>query len=80
MIPFEAKIEGDSDIKNFAEYLYDKAGGAILSWIIEGARKIHADDYKLHPPAKVRDAQLDYKDTNDWLGRFWWSRPGGVYQ
>lgn len=80
VIPFEAKIEGDSDIKNFAEYLYDKAGGAILSWIIEGARKIHADDYKLHPPAKVRDAQLDYKDTNDWLGRFWWSRPGGVYQ
>ncbi|MEW6905509.1 phage/plasmid primase, P4 family [Trueperella pyogenes] len=70
VIPFEAKIEGDSDIKNFAEYLYDKAGGAILSWIIEGARKIHADDYKLHPPAKVRDAQLDYKDTNDWLGRF----------
>ena len=70
VIPFEAKIEGNADIKNYAEYLYEKAGGAILTWIIEGARKIHAENYKLNPPAKVQDAALDYKDTNDWLGRF----------
>lgn len=35
VIPFDAKIEGQNDIKNFTEYLYENAGGAILSWIIE---------------------------------------------
>lgn len=29
VIPFGAKIEGDSDIKNFADYLVDHAGGAM---------------------------------------------------
>ena len=31
VIPFGAKIEGSSDIKNYADYLFEKAGGAILS-------------------------------------------------
>ena len=28
VIPFNAKIEGSSDIKNYADYLFNKAGGA----------------------------------------------------
>lgn len=40
VIPFNAKIEENNDIKNYADYLYEKAGGSILSWIIEGARKV----------------------------------------
>ena len=70
VILFEEKIKGDTDIKNYAEYLYEQVGGAILAWITEGARKIHHANYKLSPPAKVLNAQLDYKDTNDWLSRF----------
>ena len=38
VIPFDAKIEGSADIKNYADYLYENAGGAILTWVIEGAR------------------------------------------
>lgn len=70
VIPFDAKIEGSADIKNYADYLFDKAGGAILTWVIEGARKVIADNYKIDPPQKVRDAIEHYKESNDWLSYF----------
>ena len=64
VIPFDAKIEGSADIKNYADYLFEKAGGAILTWVIEGARKVIADNYKIDPPQKVRDAIEHYKESN----------------
>lgn len=70
VIPFDAKIEGSADIKNYADYLFEKAGGAILTWVIEGARKVIADSYKIEPPQKVRDAIEHYKESNDWLSYF----------
>lgn len=70
VIPFEAKIEGDSDIKNYADYLYTQAGGAILSWIMEGARLIHAEDYHLKAPARVVEASAAYRDENNWFAQF----------
>lgn len=70
VIPFDAKIEGSADIKNYADYLFENAGGAILSWVIEGARKVIADNYKIEPPQKVRDAIEHYKESNDWLSYF----------
>lgn len=70
VIPFEAKIDGRSDIKNYTDYLINNAGGAILSWIIEGAKKIIDDDYKLEPPKKVQDAIDIYKENNNWLQHF----------
>lgn len=70
VIPFDAKIEGSADIKNYADYLYEKAGGAILTWVIEGARKVIEDNYKIDPPQKVRDAIEHYKESNDWLAYF----------
>lgn len=39
VIPFHAKIEGKSDIKNYSDYLFENAGSYVLAWIIEGARK-----------------------------------------
>ena len=39
VIPFQAKIEGKSDIKNYGDYLFHNAGGAILKWVIDGAKK-----------------------------------------
>ena len=50
VIPFNAKISGRSDIKNFADYLYDNAGPAILSWIIEGAEKAIKANFKTSVP------------------------------
>ena len=70
VIPFDAKIEGSADIKNYADYLFEKAGGAILTWVIEGAKKVIADNYKIDPPQKVRDAIEHYKESNDWLSYF----------
>lgn len=70
VIPFGAKIKGKSDIKNYADYLFDNAGGAILKWILEGAKAIIADDYKFVLPQKVKDAIDSYKENNDWLGSF----------
>ena len=70
VIPFDAKIEGSSDIKNYADYLYERAGGSILSWVIEGARMVINEEYKINLPKKVRDAIEHYKENNDWLSHF----------
>ncbi|MDU2219787.1 phage/plasmid primase, P4 family, partial [Finegoldia magna] len=70
VIPFDAKIEGQNDIKNFTEYLYENAGGAILSWIIEGAKQVIADEYHINPPRRVEDAIKAYRENNDWMNHF----------
>lgn len=70
VIPFDAKIEGNADIKNYADYLFENAGGAILYWIIEGARKVIADDFHIVAPKKVREAIATYKENNDWMSAF----------
>ncbi|MDO4179051.1 MAG: phage/plasmid primase, P4 family [Phascolarctobacterium sp.] len=70
VIPFNATIEGKSDIKNYADYLVKQAGGAILSWIIQGAQKVIASSYHIEQPAVVKKALASYKDNNDWLAAF----------
>lgn len=70
VIPFNAKIEGKVDIKNYADYLAEKAGGAVLSWIIEGAKKVIEHDFKLSIPQCVSDAIAHYRENNDWLSMF----------
>ncbi|MBT1017585.1 primase C-terminal domain-containing protein [Canibacter sp. lx-72] len=70
VIPFQARIEGNQDIKNYADHLYNHAGGAILSWIIEGARLIHAEGFHLRPPRAVQEACEAYREENDWFSHF----------
>lgn len=70
VIPFNAKIDGNSDIKNYADYLAEKAGGAVLSWIIDGARKVIECNFKLSIPQCVSDAISHYRENNDWLSMF----------
>ena len=70
VIPFNAKIIGRSDIKNFADYLYDNAGSAILSWIIEGAEKAIKANFKTTVPKAVTNSVKSYREANDWLGHF----------
>lgn len=70
VIPFNATIEGDTDVKNYADHLYTHAGGAILTWIMEGARLIHAENYKLTPPAQVQAASQAYREENNWFAQF----------
>lgn len=70
VIPFNAKIEGKADIKNYSDFLFKTAGGAVLSWIIEGAKRVIASDYKIVQPKVVQDAIQKYKENNDWLAYF----------
>lgn len=70
VIPFKAVIEGAGDIKNYADYLYENAGGAVLSWIIEGARKVYKQGFKIDMPDCVKAAINGYREDNDWLSQY----------
>ena len=70
VIPFQAKIDGNSDVKNYSDYLYQNAGPAIMTWIVEGAKKAIQHDFKIPLPAVVQNAINIYRDQNDWLGQF----------
>lgn len=70
VIPFKAKIEGKSDIKNYTEYLCENAGEAIMKWMIEGAQQAVDLGFKFPFPQCVTDAIAAYRAENDWLGHF----------
>ena len=70
VIPFNARIENKSDIKNYADYLFKNAGPYIMSWIIEGARKAIETNYNFSVPKCVQDAIEAYRENNDWLASF----------
>ena len=70
VIPFNAKITGKSDIKNFADHLYRESGEAIMRWIIEGAHMAITSGFHTGKPEVVRDAIEAYREENDWLGQF----------
>ena len=70
VIPFNAKITGSNDIKNYADHLYNHAGGYILKWILEGAAKVIDLGFRTPLPKCVQSAIQNYKDENDWLDHF----------
>ena len=70
VVPFTAKFEGKGDVKNYGDYLFEHTGGAILQWIIEGAKKVIDADFHIEPPDCVRQATQDYIDAFDWLSKF----------
>ena len=70
VIPFKATIAKRNDIKNYAQYLTEKAGPAVLQWIIEGAQRTIQQNYQLTTPAAVTKAVRAYHADNDWLGHF----------
>ena len=71
VIPFPARLRGaGGEIKNYAEYLYEHCGGAILLWMIQGARKFIESNYFIEKPQIVKDAIEEYRQENDWLNNF----------
>jgi len=70
VIPFNAKITGKSDIKNYADYLYEHAGSYVMKWIIEGAQAAIAKHFHMEIPQVVQDAIEAYRADNNWLGQF----------
>lgn len=70
VIPFNAKINEKSDVKNFGDYLFEKAGPAIMKWIIKGAELAIRKQYRIPEPKAVVEAVAKYREDNDWLGKF----------
>lgn len=71
VIPFKATMPtGDAEIKDYAEVLTNNAGGAILQWMIDGAREYLANGCKLKAPAVVKATTNEYRQREDWLQRF----------
>lgn len=70
VIPFNASITGNGDVKNYADHLVEHAGQAIMAWIIEGARKVIAREFRLQIPPCVQQAIDKYRENNDWMGNF----------
>ena len=70
VVPFSARIEGNGDHKNYADYLFENAGEAILSWIIEGAKAVIDAGFHIEQPECVKAATSAYRENSDWLGNF----------
>ncbi len=70
VIPFNAVIEGRSDIKNYSDYLFREAGEYIMQWIIEGAQEVLRNNYEIRLPECVQAAIQTYRDNNDWFASF----------
>lgn len=71
VIPFLAKLEGKSDIKNFADYLVEHAGGAILSWVMEGAKQVIDRQFKLEVPQCVKKQSTHIGKATTGCRHFW---------
>lgn len=70
VVPFNARIEGKSDIKNYSDFLVEHAGGAVMKWILEGAKTVVANGYQIEEPDAVKAAIEEYRENNDWLRPF----------
>jgi len=71
VVPFNAKFRGTKEeILNYAEFLYEKAGGAVLSWMVEGASIFIRNRFKVEMPSCVKAAIDAYRADNDWLTTF----------
>ena len=70
VIPCNAYFSKESAIENYADYLAENAGGYILKWCIEGAKKFISNNYKIEPPQAVIDATAGYIAEYDRLAEF----------
>ena len=71
VVPFNARFRWMQDeVMNYTEYLVERCGGAILLWIIEGARRFIAAHYHIEQPDCVKSAIAEYRFDNDWLNTF----------
>ena len=70
VVPFNATIPAGTGIQNYADVLVKEAGGAILSWAIEGAVNFVRNGFRLQIPEVVEEATEAYRAREDWLTNF----------
>jgi P4 family phage/plasmid primase-like protien len=66
--PFTQKIEKPEP--DFADKLMSQSGGAVMKWIVEGARLFIDAGYRLPPCSAIEAAVNEYRDNNDWFKAF----------
>lgn len=71
VLPFDAVMpSGNDEIPDYAHFLIDVCGGAILQWIIDGAKMFAENGYHFPTCAKVEAATRDYQTRENWLNGF----------
>ena len=70
VVPFNATIPAGAGIQNYADTLVKEAGGAILTWAIEGAVNFVRNGFRLDIPEVVEEATEAYRAREDWLTNF----------
>jgi len=70
VVPFNAKITGNSDIKNYTAYLVEHCGGAILQWAIDGAVMFCRNGHAIVAPDIVAETTEEYQQRENWLDNF----------
>ena len=66
--PFSVAIKNPKT--DYIDKLLEKAGGAILQWMIEGAKEYIDAGFKYPKCNVVDDAKRSYKEENDWINHF----------
>ena len=70
-VPFKARFEeGTGQKKDYASYLFKHCSGAVLSWIVEGARRVITQEFIVRKPDCVTETLDRYREESDWLGAF----------
>ena len=69
-VEFTARIPEGTGVSNYGDVLVEKAGPAILTWMLQGAVNFARNGYKLTIPDVVEMAVEDYRQREDWLENF----------
>ena len=70
-VPFNAKFRNSQgEIKNMTDYLFEKCAGAVLTWIISGAKRFINNGHVITLPDCVRESNNRYKADSDWFNEF----------
>ena len=71
VIPCRASFRGQrGEVKDYCSFLVESAGGAVLAWMVEGARRFIANGCTLTLPQCVQTEVEAYRAENDWLSQF----------
>lgn len=69
-VEFKARIPEGTGVSNYGDVLVEKAGPAILTWMLQGAVNFAQNGYKLTIPDVVEMAVEDYRQRENWLENF----------
>lgn len=70
VVPFNATIPPGAGVQKYSDVLAEKAGGAILAWIVEGAGLFIRNRFKLDIPDAVAEMTDQYRQAEDWVSNF----------